>query len=286
MNFEKLATRFRDLARRQPAPDGTRVRRELERLEIQGARLWQQVDLEPDFQQLAEWDADEQCRMMGLERQSQTEIETPEHEYDASTMEVLIGGNRVYVGDFLLPIRWRQLVSYMAVTYPHAIPGGHALSSGKIFRTRGLEYHTKIGSSWQALALDYAMCCDHLHEMDLGGPSETVVNSREKTTVPESNIEGKAADDENSDDADQAIPAFTKCDRLTLVALATFDPIRLATIPEICGKMKPEESYSEKSVGETVTKLLDLPLAERPLGKKDGVRLTISGRRMAKRLAD
>lgn len=92
-----------------------------------------------------------------------------------------------------------------------------------------------------------------------------------------------AAADEGEDE--QQVPALTKAERATLLALATFDASRLASALEVSEAM-PGVSYSERSAREAIKKLVALNLAERPEGEKQGARLTIKGRRLASRLDD
>lgn len=85
---------------------------------------------------------------------------------------------------------------------------------------------------------------------------------------------------------EQQPPALTKTERLTLAALAGFDPSRLALTGDVCEAMPVAERLSERTTRDVLKKLLELELAERPEGDKQGARLTIKGRRLASKLAD
>jgi hypothetical protein len=81
-------------------------------------------------------------------------------------------------------------------------------------------------------------------------------------------------------------PALIETQRVTLVALATIDPSRLASIEDVCDAMPGADRISVRTARVAITKLIELDLAERPNGDKQGARLTIKGRRLATKLAD
>lgn len=81
-------------------------------------------------------------------------------------------------------------------------------------------------------------------------------------------------------------PALTKSERITLAALATFDPSRLASTLDVSEAMPAAERLSERTTRLAIKKLVKLGLAARPEGEKQGARLTISGKRLARQIAD
>lgn len=91
---------------------------------------------------------------------------------------------------------------------------------------------------------------------------------------------------ERRDDDEQQAPALTAGERMTLAALAAFDPSRLATAADVSEAMSAAERRSERTVRLAINKLVKLDLAERPEGAKQGSRLTIRGRRLATKIAD
>ncbi len=105
---------------------------------------------------------------------------------------------------------------------------------------------------------------------------------------------GEAADEPSpqppagTDEADDEplAPALTESDRLTLNALASFDPSILASAATVSEAMPMAQRVSERTVRESIKKLVTLGLAERPEGNRQGARLTIRGRRLASQLGD
>ena len=78
---------------------------------------------------------------------------------------------------------------------------------------------------------------------------------------------------------------MTDAERLTLRALATFDPADLAKAARVADAMPPAERLSERTIRPAINKLVTMDLAERPEGDEQGVRLTIRGRRLASKIA-
>lgn len=91
---------------------------------------------------------------------------------------------------------------------------------------------------------------------------------------------------QESEDNEPQPPALTKGQRMTLAALAAFDPSRLASTSDVSEAMPAAERQSERTTREAIKKLVTLGLAERPEGEKQGARLTIKGRRLASKIAD
>ena len=77
--------------------------------------------------------------------------------------------------------------------------------------------------------------------------------------------------------------ALTASEKTTLHALATFSAEELLTVLEVA-KATGVNSVSEKTAGKAIKKLIEKRLAERPLGAKSGVRVTIAGRRLSEKL--
>ena len=88
-----------------------------------------------------------------------------------------------------------------------------------------------------------------------------------------------------ADDAERQAPPLTKNERLVLIALAEFDASILASVGEIAEAMPPATRIASRTIGPAVTKLVAIGLAERPEGDKHGTRLTLPGRRLARKLA-
>lgn len=88
-----------------------------------------------------------------------------------------------------------------------------------------------------------------------------------------------------SDSDETAPPALTPNEISVLQALATFDPTELASAARIADAVDPSRRVSERSIVTIVRRLLELRLAERPMGDRSGARLTLQGRRIARRIA-
>lgn len=97
-------------------------------------------------------------------------------------------------------------------------------------------------------------------------------------TLPAAKIIGEG------DETEQA-PALKKSDRLTLQALATFDPAFLSSAENVADAMDRAERRSDRTIRDAIRRLVELDLAERPEGKRQGARLTIRGRRLAPKIA-
>lgn len=89
-----------------------------------------------------------------------------------------------------------------------------------------------------------------------------------------------------SDTDETPPPALTPTELRVLRMLATFDPSELASAARIEGAMEPTQRVSERSITKIVPRLIELGLAERPQGERSGTRLTLQGRRIARRLAE
>jgi len=81
-------------------------------------------------------------------------------------------------------------------------------------------------------------------------------------------------------------PALTRAEQLTLQALATFDPPDLASIDRVYKAMDPANRISERTIGKAIAKLVEVGLAERPEGARQGARCTLRGRRLVPMIAD
>jgi hypothetical protein len=87
-------------------------------------------------------------------------------------------------------------------------------------------------------------------------------------------------------EGEPAPPALTSRETTVLRTLAVFDPSELASASRIEAAMEPAVRLSERSIGPAVKRLIELGLAERPQGERSGARLTIAGRRLARKIAD
>lgn len=82
----------------------------------------------------------------------------------------------------------------------------------------------------------------------------------------------------------EAGPALTSSERLTLCTMANFDVLDLATAQRIAEAMDPAEALSDRTITPAIRKLIELGLAERPEGDRQGARLTLRGRRLAQKI--
>jgi len=87
------------------------------------------------------------------------------------------------------------------------------------------------------------------------------------------------------DDDDQPPPALTANEVAVLRTLASFDPAELASAARVEAAMDRAERVSEKTIRLAIRRLVGLGLAERPEGDRSGARLTIAGRRLARKIA-
>lgn len=81
-------------------------------------------------------------------------------------------------------------------------------------------------------------------------------------------------------------PPLTSNEAAVLRTLGSFDPSELVSAARVEAAMEPGERVSERSIGPIVRRLIQLALAERPQGDRSGSRLTIAGRRLARKIAD
>lgn len=96
----------------------------------------------------------------------------------------------------------------------------------------------------------------------------------------------KFTNNDGEEGEDKQTPPLTESQRLTLLSLRTFDPSILASARMAYEAMPRAENKSERTIRSSISKLLELKLAERPEGRNQGVRLTLQGRRLASKLAD
>lgn len=87
------------------------------------------------------------------------------------------------------------------------------------------------------------------------------------------------------DDDDQPPPALTATEVAVLRTLATFDPSVLASAARIEVTMESDARFATRSILPAVRRLIELGLAERPQGIRSGARLTLAGRRLARKIA-
>jgi hypothetical protein len=111
------------------------------------------------------------------------------------------------------------------------------------------------------------------------------MDSRPITPTPDSAGDGglpalPAVDDQ------PASPALTENQSRVLQTMALFDASRLLSADAIAVEMVVSKRLSPRTIGPIVRKLIDLRLAERPEGDRSGARLTITGRRLASKIAD
>jgi len=88
------------------------------------------------------------------------------------------------------------------------------------------------------------------------------------------------------DDEDRPPPALTANEASVLRTLAIFDPAELASAARVEAAMDRTERISDKTIRIAILRLIELGLAERPEGDRSGARLTIAGRRLARKIAD
>ena len=142
---------------------------------------------------------------------------------------------------------------------------------------RGMEIAEDLGMlTWDnATAGVKADGCEYL---ELG--VREVMNAilvEQSRTVPQAKIIGEG------DETKQA-PALKKSERLTLQSLATFDPSFLSSAENVADAMERAERRSDRTIRDAIRRLVELDLAERPEGKRQGARLTIRGRRLAPKI--
>lgn len=87
-------------------------------------------------------------------------------------------------------------------------------------------------------------------------------------------------------DAEVEVPPLTGNEVAVLNTLAGFDPMQLASGAMIEDEMDDKTALSLRTIGNAVARLIELGLAERPRGDRSGVRLTLAGRRAARKVAD
>jgi hypothetical protein len=100
-----------------------------------------------------------------------------------------------------------------------------------------------------------------------------------------SEIERLGAFNQPTTDESQPIPLSTN-QMLVLTALDQFSAERLVSIEQVIEQMYLHERLSARTVSDIIKKLISCGLAERPSGERQGVRLTLPGRRQAKEVAD
>lgn len=83
-------------------------------------------------------------------------------------------------------------------------------------------------------------------------------------------------------EAGEQPPTLTKSQRTVLQALDSFTPEILASAEMIADAMDAAERLSTKTIYKAIDKLVECGLAERPDGERQGARLTLKGRRLAK----
>jgi len=87
-------------------------------------------------------------------------------------------------------------------------------------------------------------------------------------------------------DAEVEVPPLTDNEVAVINTLARFDPRQLASGAKIEAEMEAPHRRSQRTIGKAVNRLIDLGMAERPMGDRSGVRLTLAGRRAARKVAD
>jgi hypothetical protein len=85
---------------------------------------------------------------------------------------------------------------------------------------------------------------------------------------------------------ESADPVLTPYETNVLRSMDRFDTLELLTIQRIKDEIGTDKGASDKLVRQTVNKLIELGWAERPEGDRHGARLTLAGRKIAKRLAE
>ncbi len=87
------------------------------------------------------------------------------------------------------------------------------------------------------------------------------------------------------DDTESALPAFTQNELAVLRTLGGLNGSELATAARIEAAMELGERVSKRSIGVILQRLIKLGLAERPEGERDGIRLTLAGRKLLRKIA-
>lgn len=98
--------------------------------------------------------------------------------------------------------------------------------------------------------------------------------------------EEQDADASSADDEVDQVPALTESERITLCALNTFDAAMLASATRIGEAIEPAKRLSDRTITKAIGRLIQLGLAERPQGDRQGARLTLRGRRLVAKVAD
>jgi len=104
--------------------------------------------------------------------------------------------------------------------------------------------------------------------------------------VPETPSGDAGNEDFGDRDAEVEVPPLTENEVAVISTLARFDPRQLASGAKIEAEMEAPHRRSQRTIGKAVNRLIELNLAERPMGDRSGVRLTLAGRRTARKVAD
>ena len=91
---------------------------------------------------------------------------------------------------------------------------------------------------------------------------------------------------DSTGDDEAPIPAVTVNEQRVLRTMDRFDPSRLLSTAMIAEEMAPAARLADRTIGPIVRRLIELGLAERPEGDRNGARLTRRGRRLASKIAD
>lgn len=110
--------------------------------------------------------------------------------------------------------------------------------------------------------------------------------SRDRAPVSEAPSTNVASGGIGEGDPELEVPPLTDNEVAIINTLARFDPMQLASAAKIEAEMEPANRRSQRSIGKAVNRLIELGLAERPMGDRSGVRLTLAGRRVARKVAD
>ncbi len=104
--------------------------------------------------------------------------------------------------------------------------------------------------------------------------------------IPTEDETGEGERRPRNDGQAEAPPAFSRSERLVLLAMSNIDASVLASLPAISDATPDDDPVGERTTGEAIKKLIKLDFVERPHGPKGGARLTTSGRQLARRLRE
>lgn len=91
---------------------------------------------------------------------------------------------------------------------------------------------------------------------------------------------------EDSDEQQGQAPALTKNDQRVLLAMGRMDRSILASAVDVADEIDEDERPSVRTIYPAIVRLVELGLAERSEGERQGARLTNKGRALTEKIAD